>query len=52
MLYTIKLWEALILFHYLFIYLAAPVAYGSSQARDWIWAAAATYITTEATPDP
>ena len=26
-----------------FFFMATPAAYGSSQARDWIWAAAATY---------
>lgn len=31
--------------------MATSVAYGSSWARDLIWAAAATYATTTATPD-
>ena len=31
---------------------AEPMAYGSSQARDQIWAAAATYATAVAMPDP
>ena len=40
---------------YLFIYLfimAAPVAYGNSQAWGQIAAAAVTYTTAMATPDP
>ena len=48
-----------ILFYYLFIYLfifclfrAAPAAYGGSQARNRIGAAAATYTTATATLDP
>lgn len=28
------------------------VVYGNSQARDWVWAVAATYAATAATPDP
>ena len=32
--------------------MAAFIAYGSSQARDWIWHAIATYTTGVATPDP
>ena len=32
--------------------MAAPTACGSSWARDWIWAAAETYATAAATPDP
>ena len=31
---------------------ATFVAYGSSQARDWIWATTATYATAAATPAP
>ena len=34
------------------VFLAAPAAYGISQARDQIQAAAATYVTAAATPDP
>ena len=43
------------LFIYLFIYLfftAAPAAYGGSQVRGQIGAAAAAYATATATPDP
>ena len=32
--------------------MAAPVVYGSSQARDWFQAPATTYTTATATPDP
>ena len=32
--------------------MAAPAAYGSPQARDWIQATAVTYATAAATPDP
>ena len=32
--------------------MATLVAFGSSQARDWIQATAATYATAAATPDP
>ena len=35
-----------------FFLMAAPLAYGSSQARDSIQAAAATYTTAMATRDP
>ena len=45
-------WEEGLNFIYLFIFMAAPAAYGSSQAGDWIWAVAATYLTAVATPDP
>ena len=31
--------------------MAAPAAYGSSQARDWIWATAMTYTTAAAMLD-
>ena len=37
---------------HIYIYLAAFVAYGSSQARDQIQAAAATYATAVVTADP
>ena len=33
-------------------FMAAPAAYGSSQARDQIWAAAATYTIAVSMPDP
>ena len=39
-------------FLFLFNFMAAPVAYGSSQARDQILATAVTYAATVATPDP
>ena len=32
--------------------MAAPTAYGSSEARDWIWATATTYATAAAMQDP
>ena len=32
--------------------MAALMVYGSSQARDWIQASAATYVRYEAMPDP
>jgi len=32
--------------------MAAPTAYGSSRARGWIWAVAATYAIAETTLDP
>ena len=32
--------------------MAAPAAYGSCRARDWIWATAATYAAAVAMPDP
>lgn len=32
--------------------MATLEAYGSSWARDWIWASAVGFITAEATPDP
>ena len=32
-------------------FLATPVAHGSSQAKDWIWAAALTYTAAAAGPD-
>ena len=38
--------------NFFFSFLSAPVAYGSSPARDQIWAVAATYATATATPDP
>ena len=37
---------------FFFFFMAAPVAYGSSPARDWVWAAVVTYATAMATPDP
>ena len=39
-------------FIYLFIFMATPMAYESSQVRDWIWATAVTYATAAAMPDP
>ena len=41
-------WELqyLLSFDFFFFFFACMVAYGSSQTRDWIWAAAATYATT------
>ena len=35
-----------------FFFMAAPTAYGSSWARDWIWAEAVTYAAPVAMPDP
>ena len=32
--------------------MAAPMTYGSSWAKNWIWAVAATYTTASAMPDP
>ena len=32
--------------------MTAPMAYGSSQVKDWIWATALTYTTAMAIPDP
>ena len=49
--YPCLLPDFIILFIYLFL-MAATVAYGSSQARDWIQAAAVTYATAVATPNP
>jgi len=40
------------LFSFLPFFLVAPVAYGSSQVQNQILAAAATYATAVATPDP
>ena len=37
---------------FFFFFLASPTAYGSSQARNGIQAAAETDATTTATPDP
>lgn len=39
-------------FVYLFSFKAIPTAYGSSWAKDHIWATAVTYTVTVATPDP
>ena len=39
-------------FLFFFFLMAAPMAYGSSQARDWIRAAAMTFTTAAATLDP
>ena len=36
-------------FFFFFSFSAAPVAYGSSQARDWIWAASMTYALSRCT---
>ena len=33
-------------------HMAAPAAFGGSHAREWVWAAPATYTTAVATPDP
>ena len=35
-----------------YFFMATPVAYGRSQARDWIQAIVATYAAAAATPDP
>ena len=35
-----------------FTFMATPVAYGSSSARDWIWVTAATYTAAAAMLDP
>ena len=35
-----------------FCFLMAPLAYGISQARDWVWAAALTYIIAAVILDP
>ena len=32
--------------------MSAPMAYGGSQGREWIWATAATYAIATAMPDP
>lgn len=32
--------------------MAAPMVYGNSQDRDWIWAVAVTYATAAVMPDP
>ena len=37
---------------FFFLFLATPMVYGSSQARDRIQATALTYTTAAATPDP
>ena len=37
---------------FFFFLMTVPVAYGNSQAESWIQAAAATYATAAATPDP
>ena len=42
----------LLLLLFFFFKTAIPAAYGSSQARDWIHAAAATYAIGVAAPDP
>ena len=39
-------------FFFFFFFMTAPAAYGSSRARDWIWAPAVTYIIAVAMPDP
>ena len=36
----------------IFLNYAEPEAYGSSPAKDWIWATAATHTTAVAVPDP
>ena len=40
------------LFCFVFFLMATPMTYGSSQAREFIKATAATYSTAAATPDP
>ena len=51
--YAQKAKKCLILFaFFFFIFLAAPKSYGSSQAKDQIWAEAVTYATAAATSDP
>ena len=42
----------LTLFFFFFFFMAAPVAHGSSRARDGIQAADATYTAAVAIPDP
>ena len=42
----------LFVFCFFGVFFATPVGYGSSQARDQIWAVAATYATAAATLDP
>ena len=37
-------------FFIFYFFMAIPTAYGSSQARDWIQATAATWATAEVTP--
>ena len=37
---------------FFFSFRAIPMAYGSSQARDWIWATAMTYTAAAANSDP
>ena len=44
--------ELIKLFFFLFFFLATPIAYGNSQARDRIWASAVTCATAVAMPDP
>ena len=39
-----------VFFFFFFFLIAAPAAYGTSQGREWIWAPAATYASTAATP--
>ena len=39
------------LYIFFFLFIAPPTAYGSSQVRGWIGAAAAAYTTVTATPD-
>ena len=41
-----------ICFVHLFVLMAIPTTYGSSQARDWIWAVDATYAPATTMPDP
>ena len=40
------------LFLLIYFFTVAPMAYGSSQSRDWIWALATTYTAAVARPDP
>ena len=42
----------LFIFYFIFIFIYASMAYGSSQARDWIQATAETDTTAAATMDP
>ena len=39
------------LIYFTLFFMATPAAYGNTQARDWIWAAAATYAEAAAMPD-
>ena len=47
-----KLFKIILFCLIFFSFSATLMAYGSSQARDRIWAAAMTYGTAEAMPDP